>query len=456
MSDTETQEEGFLRTNIPDEPEAQLPAQAQAQPQGQGQPPRARAEWTHGGIQEGAAFFDSATMDFMLRIATLMAKATLIPESLWSVKVGNEKRELPFPAVVANCFLIVNQARLWNVDAFALAQSASVVHGKVVFEGKVIAAVLESTRGIRLRYEWNDQSGDAFGVTATERDQLEGEPTRRSVSGTVGQWATKKKGGARSDNWMPGQARQQLAYRAAREWCRLHEPGLILGVLAGDDGEAVADRVSQEVAASAPPQPITAGFKPSSQARQRARKPRFPQTEREAEEETLQERPGEAEAPAAAKPQEEAKPQPATQAGEPLGAIESFLQIQLPSCQSWADIRAGLLAVGQGKAWAAAVKADQALVRSVLAACWNRVRAIMAATKGQIDVDLREDALALRCWLEVQTGAQAITTSFEGFKLGNAWKAMSLAARNELAGTVQDRIRKIEFDAEQEAQDEGA
>lgn len=454
MSQTDLEEEVILRQNIPEEPEAQLPAVQQAQPGGEGQGRRARAEWSHGGDQEGSAFFDSATMDFMLRIATLMAKATLIPDSLWSVKVGNEKKELPFQAVVANCFLIVNQARLWNVDAFALAQSASVVHGKVVFEGKVIAAVLESTRGIRLRYEWNDVAGDGFGITATERDLLEGEPVRRHVSGTVGQWATKKKGGGRSDNWMPGQARQQLAYRAAREWCRLHEPGLILGVLAGDDGEAVADRVANEAAPKVEAPTMSAGFKatPSSSARQKARKTKLHNAAETPEDETapqtLQDAPGEGSGSGAPKPPEEAAPPVVAKPSEPAGPIESFLDLQLPSCQSWADIRAALVVMGGSPVWKAMMRDNPARVREVMGKAWHRVRAIMAATKGQIDVDLREDQLALRCWLETQTGVDAVNLTFDGFKAGEAWKAMKPAERESLAGRVAFIIREIEFKAE--------
>jgi hypothetical protein len=50
--------------------------------------------------------------------------------------------------IMANCFLVVNQAVRWNMDPFAVAQCVSVVHGKLCYEGKLIAAIIEAKLGI--------------------------------------------------------------------------------------------------------------------------------------------------------------------------------------------------------------------------------------------------------------------------------------------------------------------
>jgi hypothetical protein len=192
-------------------------------------------------VSDAIPVLDTGRFEQMVRIAKLMASSNLIPETLCATYEGTGPNRvtkwLPVETVTANCFLIVNQAVGWNMDPFAVAQCASVVHGRVCYEGKLIAAVLDQRAGVTLSYEWDDGVGDALGITVS--GTLAGETTPRTVKGTVGGWKTT---GNNSPWSKPAQARLQLAYRGSREWARLHKPAVILGVYSIDELEAATDR----------------------------------------------------------------------------------------------------------------------------------------------------------------------------------------------------------------------
>jgi len=191
---------------------------------------------------------DTGRFEQMQRIAVAMASSELIPDTLrrgpvWDEKKGEEVVGwLPRETVVARCFLIVNQAVGWRMDPFAVAQCSSVVHGRVCYEGKLIAAVLDNLLGVQLEYSWNDKPGDALAITVSATD-AEGKPIVDSqnrpkiVTGTVGEWKTAHKGSP----WFT-QPRRQLAYRGAREWARLHRPAIMLGVYTIDELDGAAER----------------------------------------------------------------------------------------------------------------------------------------------------------------------------------------------------------------------
>lgn len=202
---------------------------------------------------------DTARFEHMQRIATTMAHGTLVPESLVCRYEGSGQNRravpLPFEAALANCFLVVNQAVRWNMDPFAVAQCCSIVHGRLMYEGKLVAAVLAAKLGIQLSYEWNDRQGDAFGIRVSGPPDKQGVP--RVIEGTVGQWKTT---GTNSPWSRPQQARLQLAYRGTREWCRLYEPAILLGVYTEDELEHLASESRATRARDVtPPQIASAG-----------------------------------------------------------------------------------------------------------------------------------------------------------------------------------------------------
>lgn len=184
-------------------------------------------------VVDAVPILDTARFEHMQRIANVLARSSMIPETLRTVGTKDNKEPLPFEQILSNCFLVVNQAARWGMDPFAVISCCSVVHGRLAYEGKLVAAVLEAKLGVHLIYEWNDKPNDLAGikVTGTLPDgRVE------SVTGTVGQWKTTGPGSP----WIK-QPRLQLAYRGSREWGRLYAPGVMLGVYGEDEMENLVE-----------------------------------------------------------------------------------------------------------------------------------------------------------------------------------------------------------------------
>lgn len=192
-------------------------------------------------VTDNVAMFDTAKFEHMQRIAQLMAETSMIPDSLCMYKEGEETKRLPMRNVVANCFMVVNQAGNWGMDPFAVAQCASIVHGRLMWEGKLVAAVIKAKVGIRLRYTFVNDTPERkyddqrLGVIVSGRFADETED--RTIEGTVSRW---HKGGkspwANSPDW-----KRQLRYMGAREWARAHAPDIMLGLVADDEANDFAD-----------------------------------------------------------------------------------------------------------------------------------------------------------------------------------------------------------------------
>ncbi len=188
---------------------------------------------------ENIPTLDTAKFQHMYRVAQAMAQGTLVPKSLQGSEPGQ---------TIANCFRVVNQAVRWNMDPFALLDCASIIKGKLCWEGKVIAAVLDENLGVRLKYKW-DGAGDNMKITITGTLP---DGDEESLDGTVGEWKTTGDGSP----WVPKQYRKMLAYRGAREWARLYAPGVMLGVYTPDEmSEARETRSAEPRIAIPPPSP---------------------------------------------------------------------------------------------------------------------------------------------------------------------------------------------------------
>jgi hypothetical protein len=148
-----------------------------------------------------------------IQVAELMAKARMVPDHL--------------RGSVADCFLVVNQARLWRMDPFSLAQGTSFIHGKMMYEGKVIAAVVHSLGNLseRLSYEYSGKGDDR---TVTVSGTLRGESKPRTVD-------VKFRDAKTNNKVWNSQPDQQLAYHGARVWARRHVPEVIQGVYAAEE-----------------------------------------------------------------------------------------------------------------------------------------------------------------------------------------------------------------------------
>src|SRR4051812_43751616 len=153
-----------------------------------------------------------------MKLAELMSKAKLLP-----VAVQNH----------ADAFMIVNQALRWGMDPFAVAQEVSVIQGKMMYSGKIVAAALH-TSGVldgRLSYENAGENG-AMSVTVT--GLLRGEKEPRAVSVAL------KDAKTANQHWVKS-PQQMLGYHAARVWARRHAPEVMLGVYAPEEFEPEPD-----------------------------------------------------------------------------------------------------------------------------------------------------------------------------------------------------------------------
>lgn len=225
----------------PQTPTPQLPAVA----------PAARKEYAV--VKSDTAMFDTAAFEHIARLANGLASSSFLPDTITKDKDGVF---LPERTILANTLIVCSLAHDWGTNPMAVAQSISVVHGKPMFEGKLIAAIIERRLGMRLLYDYTGEPGsDGYGIRVWT--EVDAERHYKPIKGTVGEWATKEKNGSRKSIWV-GENKQtmQLAYMGARVWCRLNAPGLILGVYGRDE----VDEDEAPVIHSQSPLPISASF----------------------------------------------------------------------------------------------------------------------------------------------------------------------------------------------------
>jgi hypothetical protein len=197
------------------------------------------------------------------KVATMMSDSELVPSHL---------RGKP-----ADCFLVCSQAIRWKMDPFAAAQHIYVARGKVGWEGKIVAAIVNSKlpKGGKLNYSYTGTE-DTPGRTVTVSGILPGEKTPRKVTGSIKDWSTG------NEQWKSGD--QMLSYRGAREWARRHMPEAVLGVYSDDEVQEIAQRESEETTGDAldellNPASVRTADDPPEPGEVRSEKPAVPQKE---------------------------------------------------------------------------------------------------------------------------------------------------------------------------------
>lgn len=141
-------------------------------------------------------------------LATMMSKSKLVPQALQSSP--------------ADCLLVIEQSMRWGMSPFAVAQEVSVIQGKMMFSGKIVAAAVH-TSGVldgRLSYAYE---GDGQDLAVTAIGTLRGEQESRDVHVRLTDARTSNQHWAKSP-------KQMLSYHAARVWARRHAPEVMLGV----------------------------------------------------------------------------------------------------------------------------------------------------------------------------------------------------------------------------------
>lgn len=148
-----------------------------------------------------------------IALANMMATSDMVPEC--------------FRGKAVNCLLVIEQSYRWKMSPFAVAQCASVNSGRVMYEGKLVAAVVNARGNLskRLTYSYSGSGIDRkIVVSGTIREEVE----PRTVEVLLKN--------ARTHNacW-DKQPDQQLAYHGARVWARRHAPELMLGVYSPEE-----------------------------------------------------------------------------------------------------------------------------------------------------------------------------------------------------------------------------
>lgn len=176
--------------------------------------------------QDVVPVLDTSKFEHMQRIAMMMARCAYVPKDLTK---GDD-----IEARVANCFLVVNQAVRWGMDPFALAQTAYFVSGKMGFEGKTIAAAINSDPRLKGRLDYTfEGEGDKLTITVSGTFRDTGDT--KTIKGSVAQWKTSH-GLWGKDN------EQQLVYRGTRQWARRWMPDRLLGIYSQDELDDIASR----------------------------------------------------------------------------------------------------------------------------------------------------------------------------------------------------------------------
>jgi hypothetical protein len=213
-------------------------------------------------VQSPVAIMDTARFEHLGRVATVMANAQIMPDSLTHVDGDPKKDFLPFEVIQARAFLLASFADRTGMDPQAVAQATSFIYGRMMPEGKLVNAAIQNALGYEFETEigaW-DVKKNAFvagepgegkhlavrviAVDETGEIICNKNGTPKSVEGYVAGWETTKAGSPWS---APSGWRRMLHNRGVREWARTYKPGVMLGVYTPED------RWEDEEAGNAPP-----------------------------------------------------------------------------------------------------------------------------------------------------------------------------------------------------------
>jgi hypothetical protein len=201
-----------------------------------------------------ANVFNPETFTMLDRVATAMSRSSMLPEHLTHAKEGSGQSakmvRLDSGSIYGNCFMVATMASNWGMNPFAVAQATSLVHGRLCFEGKLVAAVLDAMLRVRLHYQfgkWDptkavtditvEGTGDDLAIRVSELGPDGKTPTHRYIDGCVKMWRTS----GTNTPWTPDNFRRQLRYRGAREFARAYEPAAMLGVYTPDEFDDVTE-----------------------------------------------------------------------------------------------------------------------------------------------------------------------------------------------------------------------
>lgn len=176
-----------------------------------------------------------SSMDDVYALAQMMCKGGVTVPECFHGKPGA-------------CAGVIMQAVEWGMNPYSLANVAYVVSGKIGYEAKMFATLVNTRAPMqrRLRYEFTGELRYNGGETITKAGQKRGLPTgdmQCTVTGwligedepfiytspPIGEIQPKN-----SSMWNQD-PRRQLMYYSARAWARLYVPEIIMGVYTSDE-----------------------------------------------------------------------------------------------------------------------------------------------------------------------------------------------------------------------------
>jgi uncharacterized protein YndB with AHSA1/START domain len=168
-----------------------------------------------------ANLLDTARFEHAQRIASSIAYSPLIPEHLRR----NKHREFTVQEIQGNVMLVVSQALLWDVHPSAIIGETYVVGGRLGYQGKLVAALINAKANLKTRLTKNytgKPGTDEFAIVIT--GTFRGEDIERQTVMSVGE--------AKTENQMwKKNPRLKLWYSGVVQWAREFAPELILGIV---------------------------------------------------------------------------------------------------------------------------------------------------------------------------------------------------------------------------------
>jgi hypothetical protein len=169
-------------------------------------------------IPAGNTALTPTSMESAIQLAEMMARGKLVPSHLHNSP--------------GDCLMVIEASMRWQMSLFAVAQCTSVIQGKLMFEGKLVAAALNASGILSSRLDY-DFSGKDAQRAVTVRGTLKGETKAREVTVFLADAKT-------SNGMWTKQPDQQLVYAGTRVWARRHAPEVMLGVYAPEEFDQAA------------------------------------------------------------------------------------------------------------------------------------------------------------------------------------------------------------------------
>lgn len=165
-----------------------------------------------------------SNMGDAMKLAEMMASSKLVPQAL---------QKSP-----ADCLMVIQQAIRWQMDPFAVAQECSVIQGKLMHSGKLVAAVINARGNLAERLSFS-YAGEGENRTITVSGRIQGEAQPRTVD-------VKHKDAKTQNAMWTKQPDQQLMYHGSRVWGRRHTPELMLGVYSPEEFDRSAEEIIED------------------------------------------------------------------------------------------------------------------------------------------------------------------------------------------------------------------